>query len=250
MNWRTGLGLIAAAAFVAGSTSVVLADEDLPPAPTYSGTSVKTITSTLRDSTGKDVGAVQLSQDSAGVVQVTVAGSGLTVGLHGIHVHAVGMCEGPAFTTAGGHFNPSAKKHGLLAPDGHHNGDLRNLEVAANGTMTYSDTTNSISLTTGATSIFDADGTALVVHAAADDHITDPTGNSGARVACAVLAVANPSLASPTAAASPSVTVPLPPRTGTGSAGGGEFFAWQWLVISAAVAGMIVALGLRGQVQR
>lgn len=249
MNWRTGLGLIAVATFLAGGTSAVLAEEDLPPAPSYSGTSVKTITATLRASSGSDAGAVQLSQDSTGVVQVMVSGSGLAPGVHGIHVHAAGLCEGPAFTTAAGHFNPAVKKHGLLAPDGHHNGDLRNLTVAANGTVTYLDTTNTISLTGGAMSIFDADGTALVVHAAADDYLVDPTGNSGARVACAVLAAPNAALASPTAGTSPTVTVPLPPRTGTGAAGSGGF-AWQWLAIPAAIASTIVVFGLRGQIRR
>ncbi|OAI41395.1 hypothetical protein AYO38_03695 [bacterium SCGC AG-212-C10] len=201
-----------------------------PSGPAYSGIAVKTITGTLRDGAGIEIGAVQLSQDANGVVQVLVSGAKLSQGLHGIHIHSVGICEGPAFTSAGSHFNPAAKKHGLLSPDGHHNGDLHNLEVAANGTYSYTSTTKDVSITTGANSVFDADGSAVVVHMAADDHVTDPTGNSGARIACAVIAEANPALATPTAAPTAAATAtrsataaattpaptPKPPSTGNG----------------------------------
>ncbi len=179
--------------------------------PPYTGPATKTITAPLVNGTGATIGSVQLSQDATGVVQVLVSGNGLTAGEHGIHIHAVGKCEGPAFTTAGGHFNPSAHQHGLSNPAGPHEGDLTGLTAAANGTYAYTATTDRVSLMTGATNIFDADGTALVIHADKDDQVTDPTGNSGARVACAVLA-----LAQPAPAATPTKQAPAPPNTGSG----------------------------------
>lgn len=208
---RLALPALLAAGLVAGAASVIA--EDTHNGPAYSGVAVKTLTATLSGADGAAIGAVQLSQNAAGVVQLTVSGSGLTAGDHGIHIHATGKCEGPAFTSAAGHFNPAAKKHGFDSADGPHAGDMPNLTVAANGTYAYVETSDRVSALTGATSLFDADGAALVVHAAVDDHVTDPTGNSGARVACAVLAVANPALA--TATAAPSVA-PAPPKTGAG----------------------------------
>jgi Cu-Zn family superoxide dismutase len=194
--------------------------------PTYSGTAIKSVTATLADTNGKAIGVVQLHQDSTGVVQVLVEAAGLAPGSHGIHVHETGKCEGPAFASAGAHFNPDTKKqHGLSNPAGPHAGDLPNLDVAANGTAVYKQATDRISLTAGATNIFDADGTALVIHAAADDQVTDPSGNSGARIACAV--VADP--------------VPSPPKVGTGqgtTSGGIDPMALLGLGIVALAAGM------------
>lgn len=190
---RRPLILAAAAAlpFAGLFAGTAIADDG----PAYTGPSVKTVTATLRGADGADLGSVQLNQDASGVVQIRVNASGLAAGPHGIHIHATGKCEGPAFTSAGGHFNPGNKQHGLNNPAGSHAGDLPGLTAAANGTATYAGTTKGVTLLTGATSIFDADGSALVVHAAADDQVTDPTGNSGARIACAVLAEANPALA-------------------------------------------------------
>jgi Cu-Zn family superoxide dismutase len=142
----------------------------------------------LMNGAGQQVGTARLEQ-VAGGVRVSVAASGLTPGQHGIHVHAVGRCEGPAFTSAGGHFNPAGKKHGLKSPDGAHGGDLPNLTVDAAGTASYTATTSLFTLPAGATSLFDADGAALVIHAMPDDETTDPTGNSGDRVVCAVLSM-------------------------------------------------------------
>jgi Cu-Zn family superoxide dismutase len=98
----------------------------------------------------------------------------------------VGSCEGPAFTSAGGHLNPGARQHGTLNPAGSHTGDLPNLTVTSNGTGTLSAELSGTKAELEA-ALFDADGTALVIHAAADDYKTDPTGNSGARIACGVL---------------------------------------------------------------
>ena len=127
---------------------------------------------------------------TAGGVSFHVEGTGLPHGLHGIHVHAVGRCDPPDFTTAGGHWNPAGKKHGLSNPAGPHAGDLPNVEVAASGVLGTTVTLPGAALVSGvgaAGSLIDADGAALVLHAQADDYATDPSGNSGARIACAVL---------------------------------------------------------------
>jgi Cu-Zn family superoxide dismutase len=183
--------------------------------PTYGGTAVKSLTATLVDTTGTAIGTVQLHQDAAGVVLVRVDAAGLPAGAHGMHVHGVGRCEGPAFASAGGHFNPSGHKHGLANPAGPHEGDLTQIGETFAGTGTVMVTTNRVSLTGGTNFIGDADGSALVIHAAADDQVTDPTGNSGGRIACAVLA--SPQLgAAPAATAT--VPAPKPPATGNGSA--------------------------------
>ena len=180
--------------------------------PPYGGTAVASMTATLKDSAGATIGTVQLHQDAAGVVQVRVDAAGLPAGAHGIHVHAVGRCDGPDFTTAGGHFNPTGRKHGLDSAEGAHGGDLAQVPASFTGTGTHIATTDRLSLTAGPLFIGDADGSALVIHIAPDDQVTDPTGNSGARIACAVLAA-------PSAAASvPTRTAPLPPATGTGPA--------------------------------
>ena len=151
---------------------------------------------TLIDSTGATIGQVELTQE-ANAVRVTVRitdANRIRPGNHGIHFHAVGQCGTPDFASAGAHFNPTGKQHGAKNPQGPHVGDLPNLPLDGttqnqNGSgYTWVTTTNAITLTAGPTSIFDADGTALVIHANPDDEMTDPSGNSGARTACAVLA--------------------------------------------------------------
>ena len=142
--------------------------------------------SELKDKDGKTVGQATFRETSDGVI-VRLEVKGLTPGLHGVHVHAVGKCEGPAFASAGGHFNPTQKKHGLKSPDGAHGGDLPNMLVAKDGSGRFEALTDSITLRPGPQSVFDSDGSALVIHAGADDNITDPAGNSGDRVACGVI---------------------------------------------------------------
>lgn len=161
--------------------------------PTATGAAGEKESGTLVDSSGSPIGTVQLAQTASGVamtVSVTST-SALKPGDHGIHFHSVGRCDGPDFVSAGAHFNPMSKQHGLQNPNGPHAGDLPNFTVGpstANGSgYTFTATTPMISLSPGPTSIFDADGTTLVIHANADDERTDPTGNSGGRVACAVL---------------------------------------------------------------
>lgn len=138
------------------------------------------------DANGETVGAAVLTQKGDGV-RVFAWARDLSAGEHGIHFHAVGRCDDAAFASAGSHFNPQAKKHGLHNPDGPHAGDLPNLEVRESGFGVLYATTDRVSLGAGPTSLFDADGSAVVIHAARDDQVTDPTGNSGPRIACGVI---------------------------------------------------------------
>lgn len=136
----------------------------------------------LVNSAGVSVGAVEMQQRSGGTY-IRVEVQGLQPGEHGLHLHAIGKCEGPAFQSAGGHWNPVGKQHGHLNPLGAHLGDLPNLTVSANGRGRL------VFLVNGQVG-GDADGTSLVVHAKPDDYRTDPSGNSGDRIACAVLSAA------------------------------------------------------------
>jgi Cu-Zn family superoxide dismutase len=140
----------------------------------------------LTDSDGNARGNARLVQDAAGILHVEIRLTGMAPGLHGVHFHAVGRCDGVAFATAGGHFNPGGKAHGLVNPAGPHAGDLPNLVAGPAGSGTLTESVTRVSLT-GANGLLDADGAAVIVHAAADDEMTDPSGNSGARVACGVL---------------------------------------------------------------
>src|SRR3954452_23621013 len=136
----------------------------------------------LINSAGQTIGSVRAWQ-IAGGVSFRITASALPHGLHGVHVHAVGRCDPPDFTTAGAHWNPAGKQHGMNNPAGPHAGDLPNVEVAANGVLNATVTLAGASMA----GLLDPDGAALVIHAAADDNMTDPSGNSGARIACAVI---------------------------------------------------------------
>ncbi|MFL6752751.1 MAG: superoxide dismutase family protein [Sphingomicrobium sp.] len=143
----------------------------------------------LIGASGQAIGTVRAWQTTGGVT-FRIDATGLPHGVHGIHVHSVGRCDPPDFQTAGPHWNPAGRKHGINNPAGPHAGDLPNVEVAANGALGATVTVPGGSLvappgTPGA--LLDADGAALVLHAQADDYVTDPSGNSGARIACAVL---------------------------------------------------------------
>jgi superoxide dismutase, Cu-Zn family len=140
----------------------------------------------LKNAEGKDVGTATLTPAKGGV-KVAVQVTGLPPGKHGIHVHGAGKCDPPDFATAGGHFNPAGKKHGLKNPEGAHAGDMPNLTVGKNGKGKGTFTAKGATLGEGEGSLFGPDGTALVIHAGADDEKTDPAGNSGARIACGVI---------------------------------------------------------------
>lgn len=137
----------------------------------------------LHDAAGAEVGRATATE-VAGGLRVTLDVHGLPPGQHGAHVHTVGLCDAPGFTTAGGHWNPTARQHGSMNPAGQHQGDLPNLIVGAGGRGTLG------AVIPGATlaGLLDADGAALVVHAGPDDLMTDPAGNSGGRIACGVFA--------------------------------------------------------------
>ena len=140
--------------------------------------------------TGADgalLGSVMISEDPGGLV-MNVSAIAMPAGVHGIHLHETGLCEGPKFASAGAHWNPGAKQHGRDNPAGPHAGDLANLTAAADGTAKSSIPVAGVKTASGAMMLADADGTALVIHARADDYKTDPSGDSGDRIACAVLA--------------------------------------------------------------
>jgi Cu-Zn family superoxide dismutase len=140
----------------------------------------------LRNAEGQVLGMAIFTQEAQGV-RISVTVKGLSPGEHGIHIHSVGKCEPPDFLSAGPHFNPTNKKHGLTNPEGPHAGDLPNLVVGEDGSAVYEHITDRVTLTPGELSLFDEDGSALVIHAGPDDQMTDPAGNSGARVLCGVI---------------------------------------------------------------
>ncbi|HEY8166862.1 MAG TPA: superoxide dismutase family protein [Gemmatimonadaceae bacterium] len=145
---------------------------------------------TFADAAGAPRGTAELWQDTDNVVHVQLQLLGLPAGTHGIHFHAVGRCEGSGttpFSTAGSHFNPLGRQHGLENPAGPHGGDLPNIVASNDGSVSVGLATDRVSLTAGSTTLFDADGTAMVIHAAADDQVSQPAGNSGARIACGVV---------------------------------------------------------------
>ena len=137
---------------------------------------------TLRTGDGKDAGTVTLLP-AGDAMRLAVQVKGLAAGEHGIHIHTTGKCDGPKFESAGAHWNPAGKQHGLKNSAGAHAGDMPNLTVTADGSGIVN-----ITLSGGSVAdLLDADGAALVVHAKPDDQTTDPSGNSGDRIACAVL---------------------------------------------------------------
>ena len=140
----------------------------------------------LKNASGKTVGTAVLRQMKEGV-SISLQITDLAPGLHAVHIHSVGKCEGPAFASAGGHFNPLNMKHGLKSADGPHAGDLPDLYVNKDGVGRYQVLVQNVTLDPGNKSIVDAGGKSIVIHATADDNVTDPAGNSGDRIACGVI---------------------------------------------------------------
>jgi superoxide dismutase, Cu-Zn family len=147
-------------------------------APVFALTAV----ATLADAAGKSVGSVTMSDVTNGIVL-----SGSFTGLSGteqaVHVHTVGLCEGPKFVSAKGHWNPAMRMHGFDNPKGAHRGDMPNLRIGKKGTATLTSFIGGVSLA----DLLDADGASVIIHAGPDDYVSDPAGNSGDRVACGVV---------------------------------------------------------------
>lgn len=169
----TSLIVLAAAALTSACASV----GDIPTA--------RLASATLQGANGLPAGTALITA-AGDSVTLNVAAAGIAPGPHGIHLHMVGDCTPPGFTSAGGHLNPGGHQHGTDNPAGSHLGDLPNIVISSSGAGTLSATLRGTRAAVEA-ALLDADGTALVVHAAADDYRTDPTGNSGARIACGVL---------------------------------------------------------------
>ncbi|KMY46032.1 hypothetical protein AC622_19075 [Bacillus sp. FJAT-27916] len=141
----------------------------------------------LKNSDDEKAGSAVLEQEENGV-KVSLKVEGMEPGKHGVHFHETAKCEGPDFESAGAHFNPDDTKHGVENDNGPHAGDLPNIEVAEDGTGEFEFTTEYVSLLADKeNSLLDEDGSALVVHDKEDDGKTDPSGDSGDRIACGVL---------------------------------------------------------------
>jgi Cu-Zn family superoxide dismutase len=140
----------------------------------------------IKDATGKTMGTATLTEVKKGV-KIVLKVSGLSPGKHGFHLHEKGACDPPDFKSAGGHFNPFGKHHGAKNPQGKHAGDFPNLEVKENGTAKVTVVAEGATLKQGAGSLLKEDGTSIVIHADADDEMSDPAGNSGARIGCGTI---------------------------------------------------------------
>ncbi|MDQ0483907.1 superoxide dismutase family protein [Guptibacillus hwajinpoensis] len=152
------------------------------------GEETESITVNMMNQDGEEIGTAELMQQDGGTM-IQVDASNLPEGMHGFHIHETGSCEAPDFKSAGGHFNPADTSHGTKSEDGPHAGDLENLEVSADGTVQKEILNEKVTLEKGKdNSLLKESGTALVIHASADDNSSQPSGDAGDRIACGVIA--------------------------------------------------------------
>lgn len=176
---RPGLLLTASVALASCAAA------DAGGAPDLASGPAQTARAELRAADGSARGTVQAVENRDGL-RLVINGENLPAGAHGVHVHMIGACNPPDFASAGAHWNPTGKQHGKNNPQGMHMGDLPNMLIGADGRGSLEISIPGARLTGGGEPMLDADGAALVVHAAADDMMTDPSGNSGGRIACGV----------------------------------------------------------------
>jgi len=169
---------IGACAILAGCA---MNDQDMGPPDAPAGSA----RADLRDANGRAMGEATAVQDGE-TIRVRIEGISMPPGGHGAHVHTVGSCAAPSFESAGPHWNPSGAMHGKDNPVGMHKGDLPNIAIGTDGRATLEYAIDYARIEGGGKPMLDADGAALVIHAAPDDYRTDPSGNSGARIACGV----------------------------------------------------------------
>lgn len=155
-------------------------------APLMSGTSQPGAIANLADANGRPAGRAIITQSADGL-WIDVTATGISPGDHGLHVHATGSCDAPDFTSAGPHWNPSGHQHGRKNPQGTHAGDAPNLRADASGKGRLKSWLGAGSLSSGPNALLDMDGAAVIVHADADDEMTDPSGKSGKRILCGVV---------------------------------------------------------------
>ncbi|MFE8601819.1 superoxide dismutase family protein [Archangium violaceum] len=174
---------LAGPAFAQGKTSTAKKDEAAAKKDekAHAAAAGATAKAELKDQKGQSVGELTLTETPHGIL-IKGSLSNIPPGEHAIHIHEVGKCEAP-FQTAGGHLNPAKKKHGILAAEGKHEGDLPNLHVGADGKVQFDAFAHDLKLK----DVQDQDGAAVVVHAGVDDYKSDPTGNAGDRIACGVV---------------------------------------------------------------
>ncbi|MEG0448685.1 MAG: superoxide dismutase family protein [Lysinibacillus sp.] len=168
------------------STGCSLFEKEASKVPVTTNNTLKA-TANVIGSKNEGYGTASFEEQDKGVL-LTLDLKGLPAGTHGIHIHEVAKCEPPNFESAGAHFNPTKKQHGKLNPKGYHLGDLPNIEVGSDGIVELSFVAEGLTLKKGrGNTIMDDDGSALVIHQSQDDYLTDPSGNSGNRIACGVI---------------------------------------------------------------